>query len=260
MRHRKHPMSNNYIKRNLSEGLRSNDLKDYVSDYFTIDRFRSKMGEDKDIVVLSFKVKEKFPAIDLMEFIEKGYNFILDADMSAGEEQDGQYQVFVEIERTPHLPIQMKKLLSGISQLTDNWNWKFRYQKSNGAVPFSEEKIVEHVPMTANDYENKILEIKNKEVGKFFNQGSLDAVMVEADGNMTFKKPYFGDLNMKLVSLGRYDDVKQSLPGALSLDENSQSQVYFLQKYLGNYEINKIGDKFLIRNGNYALVAEKNRW
>ena len=65
---------------------------------------------------------------------------------------------------------------------------------------------------------------------------------------------------MKLVSLGKYDDLKMTLPGALSLDENSQSQIYFLQKYLGNYDINKIGDKFLIRNGNYAAIVEKDRW
>lgn len=253
-------MSNKHPKRNLIEGLRTADLKDYVSEYFTIDRFRSKMGEDKDIVVLGFRVKEKYPAIDLMEFIEKGYPFILDADMSAGEEQDGQYQVFVEVERTPNLPEQMRKLLSGISQLTDNWDWKFRYQKSNGAVPFSEQKIVEHVPLSPAQYETKVLEIKNKDVNRFFNQGSLDGVTVEADNSMTFKKPYFGNLHMKLVSMGKYDDVKQALPGALSLDENSQSQVYFLQKYLGNYEINKIGDKFLIRNGNYAMIAEKDRW
>lgn len=253
-------MSNKHPKRNLSEGLRTADLKDYVSEYFTIDRFRSKMGEDKDVVVLGFRVKEKYPAIDLMEFVEKGYPFILDADMSAGEEQDGQYQVFVEIERTPNLPEQMKKLLGGISQLTDNWDWKFRYQKSNGAVPFSEQKIVEHVPLSAAQYETKILEIKNKDVNRFFNQGSLDGVTVEADNSMTFKKPFFGNLHMKLVSMGKYEDVKETLPGALSLDENSQSQVYFLQKYLGNYEINKIGDKFLIRNGNYAMVAEKDRW
>lgn len=247
-------------KRKLSEGLHANDLKDYVSEIFTVDRFRSKMGEDKDIVVLGFRVKEKYPAIDLMEFIEKGYGFILDADMSAGEENDGQYQVFVEIERTPQLPQQMKKLLGGVSQLTDNWDWKFRYQKSVGLIPFSEEKIVEHVPMTAADYDRKLLETKNKEVTRFFNQGSLDEVVVEADNTLTFKKPYFGDLSMKLVAMGRYDNLKDTLPGAISLDENSQSQVYFLQKYLGNYEIDKIGDKFLIRNGNYALIAEKNRW
>lgn len=253
-------MTSNNHKVKLNEGLRFGDLKEYVSDIFTIDRYKSKMGEDKDIVVLGFRVTEKYPATDLMEFIEKGYGFILDADMSAGEENDGQYQVFVEIERTPKLPGQLRDLLGGIGQLTDNYDWKFRYQKSNGAVPFSEEKILEHVPMTGADYDNKILEIKNTSVNKFFNQGALDGVTLEADDTMTFKKPFFGNLKMKFVSIGKYDEIKNQVPGALSLDENGQSQVYFLQKYLGDYDINKIGDKFLIRNGNRAMIVQKDTW
>lgn len=244
----------------LNEGLRANDLKDYIHEIFTIDRYRSKMGEDSDVVVLGFRVKEKYPAIDLMEFIEKGYNFVLDADISAGEENDGQYQVFVEIERTPQLPNQLRAMLTGISQLTDCYNWKFRYQKSPGAVPFSEEKINEHVPMSKEQYQNKVLEIKNNTVSKFFNQGALDSVQLESDDTLTFKKPFFGNLKMKFVALGKYDEMKKMVPGALSLDENGQSQVYFLQKYLGNYEIDKIGDKFLIRNGNQAMIAEKDSW
>ena len=242
------------------EGLRFGDLKDYVSEIFTVDRYKSKMGEDKDIVVLGFRVTEKYPATDLMEFIEKGYGFILDADISTGEEKDGQYQVFVEIERSPKLPGQLRELLSGIGNLTDNYDWKFRYQKSNGAVPFSEEKIMEHVPMTGTDYDNKILEIKNSNVGKFFNQGALDSVTLESDNTMTFQKTYFGNLKMKFVSMGKYDQIKDTVPGALSLDENGQSQVYFLQKYLGDYDIHKIGDKFLIRNGNQAMIVQKDSW
>lgn len=251
---------NHHNQHKLNEGLETKDLRNYVSPIFTIDRFKSKMGEDKDIVVLGFKVKEKYPAMDLVEFIEKGYRFILDADMSAGEEQDGNYQVFVEMERNNKLPGQLRELLGGMSQLCDCYDWSFRYQKSSGVVPFNEQKISEHVPLSPDSYDNKILEIKNKDVNKFFNQGALDSVTLESDNTLTFKKPFFGDLSMKFLSIGKYDDVKKILPGPLSLDENSQSQVYFLQKYLGNYEIDKIGDKFLIKNGNRAIIAEKNRW
>ena len=60
----------------LNEGLRSGDLRNYVSEVFTVDRYSSKMGEDQDVVVLGFRVREKNPAIDMMEFIEKGYPFI----------------------------------------------------------------------------------------------------------------------------------------------------------------------------------------
>jgi hypothetical protein len=36
--------------------------------------------------------------------------------------------------------------------------------------------------------------------------------------------------------------------------------MFFLAKYIGNYDINKIGNKFLIRNGDRAVVIEKDRW
>jgi hypothetical protein len=85
-------------------------------------------------------------------------------------------------------------------------------------------------------------------------------VSLEEDGSMTFIKPFFGNLKMKYVAMGRYDEIKNLVPGALSLDENSQSQVYFLQKYLGNYDIDKIGDKFLVRNGNKGMIVQKDSW
>lgn len=251
-------MQNNH-KRKLTEGLRSGDLSDYVSEIFTVDQYRSKMGEDRDILVLGFRVKEKYPAIDLVEFIEKGYEFILDADMSAGEEYDGQYQVFVEIERTPALKEQLKDLISGISQVTDNYDWRFRYQKSPTSVEFNEDTIKKHIPMTIEEYESKVLEIKNQDIQEFFDKGAVD-VKVETDNTMTFSKPFAGDVKAKLVAIGDYDAVKETLPGALDLSESSQSQVVFLNKFLGNYDINKIGNKFLIRNNNKAIVIEKNRW
>lgn len=246
-------------KRTLNESLRSGDLKDYVSEIFSVDRFKSKMGEDEDILVLSFRVKEKMPAIDLMEFIEKGYNFILDADVSAGEEHDGQYQVFVELERTPHIQSQLMELFNGVSQLCDCYSWRFRYQSSPRYFVFNEESVIKQIPMTAEAYRSKILETKNTDLRDFFDQGAVE-VSLDESNNLIFKKPFAGDLYAKFISIGKFKDVEKTLPGAISLDESSQSQVLFLNKYIGNYDIHKIGNKFLIRNGNNAIVIEKDRW
>lgn len=243
----------------IQEGLRHEDLKDFVSEVFTVDHFKSKMGEDRDVVVIGFRVKEKYPAIDLMEFIEKGYKFILDGDMSSGEENDGQYQVFVEIERTPQLPSQLRELLMGIGQLCGCYEWKFRYHKSSNIVEFTEQAVLENIPLTPADYEMKILEVKNHDIREFFDQGAT-SVSLAADNTLTFNKPFAGDVTAKFISIGDYADVKQTLPGAVSLDESSQSQVLFLNKYLGNYDIHKINDKFLIRNKTKAVVLEKTHW
>jgi hypothetical protein len=252
-------MSNNQHNNILTEGLRYGDLKELVSDIFTVDQYRSKMGEDADIVVLGFRVKEKYPATDLMEFIEKGYPFILDADMSAGEEHDGQYQVFVEMERTPELPYQMKDLLSGVSHLCGFRDWRFRYQKNPNSVEFNEEAVLENIPTTPAEYAAKITEIKSIDVKGFFDQGAVDVELAE-NNTITFSRPYAGPIQAKFIAIGEYDDVKNTVPGRLSLDESSQSQVLFLNKYIGNYDINKIGNKFLIRNGKQAVVIEKDRW
>ena len=61
-------------------GLREKDLRSMVYDIFEIDSFASKMGEDKDIVTVSFSVKDQLAAKDLESFIEKGYAWVLDAD------------------------------------------------------------------------------------------------------------------------------------------------------------------------------------
>lgn len=243
----------------LKEGLRTNDLEGLVSNSFSVDRFKSKMGSDADTVVLGFSVAEKYPAIDLMEFIEKGYNFVLDSDMSTGEEHDGRYQVFVEIERTPNLSKQLKELFGGISQLTNCWDWRFRYQKSKSSVEFNEDTVRQNIPLTPQAYESKLIEIKNSDLREFFDQGSAE-VTLDSNNTITFKRPYAGDINAKFVAIGEYDDVKEILPGAIDLDESSQSQTLFLNKYIGNYDITKIGKKFLIRNGNQAVIIEKDKW
>lgn len=252
-------MQHNKQHQQLNESLRSGDLEDYVSEVFSVDRYKSKMGEDQDVVVLSFRVKEKYPAIDLMEFIEKGYDFILDADMSSGEENDGQYQVFVEIERTPQLQEQLSELLGGVGQLCNCKNWQFRYQSTPNTIEFNEDSVKKHIPLTAEDYSSKMITVKEDDIKKVLDKGAVD-IELDEDNNIIFKKPFAGEVTAKFVAIGDYDDVKNTVPGKLSLDEGSQSQVIFLSKFLGAYDIDKIDNKFLIRNGDKAIVIQKERW
>lgn len=103
----------------LNEGLLAGDLKSLVDNIFEVDSYSSKMGDDKDIVVLAFTVNSQAPANDLVEFVENGYDFVLDADVSPGELNDGKYKVFVEIERNRRVHEQILELLNGIQNLTE---------------------------------------------------------------------------------------------------------------------------------------------
>lgn len=246
-------------RQQISESLRNKDLENFIHNNFSIDRFKSKMGEDEDIVVLGFKLKEKYPAIDLMEFFEKSYNFILDSDMSAGEEFDGNYHVFVELERNKDLPNNLNELFYGLKKLTGKSDWKFAYQKSKEYHDLNEDNIKKYVPLSQKSYNKFMFESKQTDIKKFFNQGAIDVILSE-NNIITFKKPFFQDLSAKFVAIGNPKTILKITPGPLDITESGQSEILFLNKFLGNYDIQKIGNKFIIRNDKNAIIIEKDRW
>ena len=240
----------------LFEGLQKGDLKGCVESIFTVDQYTSKMGLDRDVAVLRFRVKDKFPAIDMMEFIEKGYPFVLDSDISSGEEKDGKYSVFVEMERTKQLPGQIKSLLDGVGLLTDNKDWRFRFYKDIESFDFTEQKISESIPLTPDEYDQTLNETRDTEVGDFFSEGNMDSITVDENMNVTFRKVFGESLTVNLVCIGSYEDVKNSVKGGIQVDESSASQTIWLSKFLGDYEIHKIGGQFIVRKDKEAAVIK----
>ena len=69
---------------NLFEGLEKDDLARLIHPELHVDEFKSKLGDDQDVVVLSFKVDAKEPANDLVAFVEKGYDWVVDAEYCTG--------------------------------------------------------------------------------------------------------------------------------------------------------------------------------
>ena len=78
----------------LKEGLKAGDLDGVVGKRFSVDQFKSKMGEDRNIMVLAFTLDGQAPAKDLERFAETGYKEILDADATPGTLEDGKHRVF----------------------------------------------------------------------------------------------------------------------------------------------------------------------
>ena len=157
-------------------GLKSGDLNNLVYRIFEIDSYKSKMGSDADITVLSFTVYQKQPAVDLVNFIEKGYSFVLDADVSPGEQDDGSYRVFVEIERDRHVPEQIIELLDGISKLTDENNFKFRYYKGFKSHKVTFENLEKELPLDPDSYSNTVTESNMNNFKNFFNKSYLEEI------------------------------------------------------------------------------------
>lgn len=141
----------------LRENLEMGDLKRLVHNELHIDEYKSKMGDDADVCVISFKVSGKEPSADLVSFIEKGYDYVLDADVSSGEKEGGDYLVFVELDRSKELPEQIIQMMEDIMNLTeqDINEWRVRYYKSTEDHDLTEENLIKIIPLSPEAYSAK---------------------------------------------------------------------------------------------------------
>ena len=95
-----------------------NSLKGTVLDQITIDEFTPKSGVSEEVAVVSFYAKDDEPAQDLNTYIQRGYIEVIDAEVSPNPDKDGNYLVFVEIERNQHFLDVFLRLVKDIENLT----------------------------------------------------------------------------------------------------------------------------------------------
>jgi len=236
--------------------LLPNDLKNYVNEIFTIDSYKSKMGQDKEIAVLAFEVSDQEPAKDLMNFIEKGYEFVLDADVSTGENRKGKYNVFVEMERSKRLPERVHDILEEVSKLTGIEEWKFRYYKNFDSHAFDTSTLESIVPLDSGAYESMVEEYNQSELDRFFNKGVTEQRYVK-ENIIEFGRHASGKIRMEVIDEGTTEEITKKYTGACKLDETSMSEVLFFTKFLGNYNIQKIEDNMFFTNGTRTKVMKR---
>jgi len=110
----------------LYEGLQYKDMVGVIKPTLYVDEFASKIADDDEIAVLSFYTTNAQVCDDLINWFEKGYEYIMDADKSPGEISPGRYLVYVEIARRTRLIAQIKELLEDLETLTEyklkDWN------------------------------------------------------------------------------------------------------------------------------------------
>jgi hypothetical protein len=102
----------------LNESLDYLDMENQINDTITVDEYSAKMGKDKDIVTVTFTVNNKLAADDLVSWLERGYDFVLDASVSEGEIKPGKYLVFVEMDRRSKVPERIISVLADLETLT----------------------------------------------------------------------------------------------------------------------------------------------
>lgn len=139
----------------LSEGLEYKDLEGLLKPTLHVDEFSANMGDDEDVIVVSFFVRDQQAAKDLVAWFEKGYDFVLDSDRSPGEIRPNRFLVYVEIRRKPVAAQQIHELLDDLSTLCEfnPEDWTVHYD--NKTIHWNAETFAELVPMSSSAYKAK---------------------------------------------------------------------------------------------------------
>lgn len=176
----------------LIEGLEENALVDRVEDTIYFDQYSAKMGNDDEMVVASFKVFGQQPAFQLENFLEKGYNWIVDAETSPGQISDGNYLVFVEAKRRTDYPKKFMDLLDDIKNITGPKDWKMVYFDHNlketerEAQPLTLETLTKSVPLSPRAYRE--VKSTNNVLESMLNSAGVPRTKGDIDGFKPFKR------------------------------------------------------------------------
>jgi len=243
----------------VNEGLKAGDLEGVVSETFSVDQYKSKMGDDRNIMVLAFVVDSLAPAKDLERFAETGYNEVLDADATPGTIEDGKHRVFVEFARVEKVDQHIYKFLEDLKKLTNIETFKFTYHKRSVPFEASAKNLADVLPRTPIAYTKKVNSLRLGEVKDFFDKFNM--MEFKLDNNIiAVKKQNADTLKFELHAYGNTNMLIKEIK-AFKIDQDAISECMYLTKYFGPYNITKTTeDKFIFSKGGESALLSKSGW
>ena len=241
----------------VNEGLKAGDLEGVVNKRFSVDQFKSKMGDDKNIMVLAFTVDGLAPAKDLERFAETGYKEVLDADATPGTLADGKHKLFIELARVENVDQHIFKFLEDLKKLTNIEIFEFTYHKRDVPFEASAKNLADVLPLTPIAYTQKINSLRLGEVKDYFDKFNM--MEFKLDNNvMSVKKTGTNEsLKFNLHAFGNTQMLLKEVK-AFSIDQSSMAECLQLTKYFGPYQITKTTeDRFIFsKEGESALLSK----
>jgi hypothetical protein len=139
-------------RQQLNEGLGYLDMENMVVPVLGIDEYSAHSGDDDEIVTLSFIVRDHEAGEDLSDWLERGYDWVVDASVSEGELKSGQWVVFAELNRRSTVPARVMEVLSDLDTLTDVKAKDWKVSIDGKEYPATEENIANHLTLSPHLY------------------------------------------------------------------------------------------------------------
>jgi hypothetical protein len=172
-------------RRIINEGLDYLDMVDQIEPTVSVDEYAAKAGRDADIVTLAFTVNSEAAGDDLVDWFERGYDWIIDASISEGELSPGKYLVFVEMKRRTKVPARIVELIEDLETLTDlkvnEWTINIDEEDYDADAEILKQKI------TISPHEYREQNEDEEELNEMRHRAGLDTVNLHGEPDSELK-------------------------------------------------------------------------
>jgi len=132
--------------------LREGDLENTVLKNLSIDEYEPKTGDARDILVLGFNVNEDAPGKDLYHFLNNSIVEIRDVEVSPNPNPDGNYMVFVELDRNENVIDNIKSLVVEVERLSGKLGWEFKTPLDEDTFELNDILLSQFVQTNPDEY------------------------------------------------------------------------------------------------------------
>ena len=232
------------------KSIKNLEMQNHISELVSIDSFQAKLGKDEDVSVIKFQTDNKQVAEDLVKYIETGCEWVLDVDTSPAKNDEGRYNVFVEVERNDDLPAKIIELARDIEQVSGTMPWNFTLHKTTDKkYSMTKENLQTIVPTSPSQYVFLTDDTVEEDIKAFFESAPLITKRITGK-HLTLKKAF---TNHEMI----IESVNIDLPGTYKIDRESKEQASYLNHWLGGtYSVVKVDDLFKITKGKTSLFAK----
>jgi hypothetical protein len=238
--------------------LKNGDLHGTLKPKVSIDEFEPKAGEDNDVIVVAFYLDDEDPAKDLNTFIQRGFIDTLDVEVSPNTDDEGNYLVFVEMNRDDSFPNKFQALIKDIENIAGELNWEVSTYLSDGKTfNFNDPELFNFViidpekNITKDEFKMKSMK---EDLNAFFGNSMLskltlvnNTVTLIANGKT---------IVAEVADVGEYDVVigRNFLSESAFRVDRVPYESKVLENMLGNYQVLPIGKYLCISNGDKVVL------
>lgn len=189
--------------------LKNGDLAGTILSNISLDEFEPKAGEEKDVIVVAFYLKDEDPAEDLNTFIQRGFIDVLDVEVSPNTDEEGRYLVFVEMARDETFPNKFLALLTDVQNVAGKLDWKIKtYYSGDQEFSPADPELASYIVLDPAQYVPKD-EFKMKEIEEGIEQFFKNSIVsnLTIDGNFVTLTHNRRKIVTEVVDVGDYDTV-----------------------------------------------------